>query len=301
MRSLISVIALLTTSFAVAALPAHASAKVDPNTMVACSDTWVEPFKWSVLKGPRDAEKEKTSSASALRKVIRDKSLPRSGWFEISTGELMNASLVQYANGPIARLTTVTLVRKHGSETWDYFDSRRGLRCDPSVVTSVGALASPWYPVPDKLPTDPTGRSVQIAINIQGCGVGAENVHVDAISYSSTEVRIRVGVSPAFIPGIACPAIVRPPTEYEVALPRPIGKRAIVDIARIAPRIRASAKQLAAVRAGANPLEVLLFHKSNARFCKDSSGPDVYTVQPTKDQARRWKARDAKYCRKAKK
>lgn len=300
MRSLISVVAVLTTTLAIAALPDLASAKVDPNTVVSCSDGWVEPFKWSVFKGPRNAENETTASASALRKVIRDKSLPRTGWFEISTGELMNASLVQYANGRIADLTTVTLVRKHGEEKWDYFESRR-LDCDPSVVTSAGVPASPWYPVPDKLPANPSGRSVQIAINIQGCGVGAEHVHVDAISYSSTEVRIRVGVSPAFIPGIACPAIVRPPTEYEVALPRPIGKRAIVDIARIAPRIRASAKQLAAVRAGANPLEVLLFHKSNARFCKDSSGPDVYTVQPTKDQARRWKARDAKYCRKAKK
>lgn len=295
MRSLISVIALLATAFAVAALPSLASAKVDPDTVVSCSGRHGEPtVKWSVLKGPRVAETKTTAAAAALRKAIRVHSLPRSGWFKLHAWRQVGADLIQYAHGPMIDLTTITLSREDGAENWKFSGGIRGYSCAAYLLTASGDVASSWYPVPDKLPTDPAARSVRIAINIQGCE-REDRVFVDAIKYTKTEVKIRAGFRPYINPDFACPTIVRPPTEYEVVLPRPIGNRAIVDIARVAPRTRASAKQLASVRAGTNPLEVLLFHKSIAMFCKDSD-PRVYTVKPTQGQVSRWKARHAKYC-----
>lgn len=275
-----------------------ASAKVDPNTVVVCPGGGVEPFAWGVLKGPRTAEHDKTASAWLLRKIIREKYLefmPRSRWFVIAKGRSGRTNFIQYASGAIDGLTTVTFTRKVGKKRWSYSHSEHGYDCDPRLLTKEGRAATLWYPDSEHLPTDPAARTIRVAVSEDGCNSGRDatgRVLTDAIEYTPTEVRIRIDIRPN--PGAqTCPS--HPATLYDVPLSEPIGDRAIVDIAGPTPRTRASAKQLIAIRGGANPLEELLFDKTDADFCKDP-GPYGYSSQPTKDQLRRWNKRAAAAC-----
>lgn len=298
MRSLIIAATIVVTSIALAASAGVASAKIDPNTVVACPGGEIEPFVWSVLKGPRIAEKDRTASAWLLRKIIREKYLefmPKSRWFVIAKGRNRKTDYIQYASGDIDALTSVTFTRRVGKKRWAYSHSGHGFNCDPRLLTGAGRAATPWYPVPNKLPTNPASRSIWIAVSEESCNSGMPatgRVFADAISYTETEVRIRADIRPES-GDAACPS--NPPTFYEVPLTEAIGDRAIVDTARAAPRTRASTKQLLAVRAGADPNEELLFDKSDIDFCRDG-GPSMIALTPTKSQQRRWYERHGDVC-----
>lgn len=298
MRSFTLSFALIASAFTIAITAPVASAVVDPNTIVVCPGGEIEPFRWGVLKGPRNAEKDKSASAWLLRKIIREKSLefmPRSRWFVIAKGRQGRTDFIQYAQGNIDGLTAITFTRRDGKKRWTYSHSGHGFDCDPHLTTRAGRAATEWYPVAESLPTNPSARSIRIVVSENNCNGGQAatgRVFADSIEYSATEVKIRIDIRPNEGPA-TCPS--NPPTYYDVPLTEQIGERSIVDTSRAAPRTRASAAQLAAVRSGANPVEQLLFNKTDAEFCKDPT-PYLLGGKVTREQERRWYKRAADSC-----
>lgn len=248
---------------------ADAPATADP--LVTCGGSL--PFRLSVLKGPRVAERGHGASSVILRRVLRDfrgnepEDLPQRRWVRLGRARYGKYSMIEFAAGPMKKFSTVLLERRDGRK-WKYSSSSHGGTCAPRVIAPNGIAATQWIIDAASAPLNPSATQLSILTIEQECNSGEPadgRVSVPMRQLDAGTIGLLTTITPRSGPA-TCPS--NPPTALTFDLGEPVGTRALVDIGSVPPRTILTVDQLNEIRAGADPRDVLTLHPSNAEFCR---------------------------------
>lgn len=202
----------------------------------ACSAPY---FPIDALTSPTGAQREDSSSARALRAIIRDPSsepliegrIPKRQWRLL----LRKPNYALYGAGDAVKITPLGL-RKPNAGGWSFSDLDNG--CKPRVVRR-GLSAETWRLDPDApLPT-PSTTELSLLVYERNCNGGEppepERILPPVVDYGRRAITVTYFVEPP-AGSHTCPGA--PPAEVSLSLAEPIGERALRDGGLVVPRDR---------------------------------------------------------------
>lgn len=255
--------------------------------VVACEGGGSRPFTAATLRRPRNAERGRSPSSKALRHFLRTSWVaefyPKHRWFMFEKFSSRGRDYVVFASGRLSDLSTMTFERKRGGK-WSWIGSGGG-PCIPRRLVAPNLASTRWHLDPRRLPIDPAATSIWVQMMERDCNSGQSadgRASVPIVRYEPNQIVMLGMIKPSNV-AATCPS--NPPTYVEIKLSEPIGDRALIDGGSVPANTRLSSTQLASLRAGADPTEVLIFQRTDNELCRDAAEGSAYLpgIEPSEE------------------